>query len=121
MKGDVPRRRSWTTAEKVRLVEETMQPGMSVSYVAHRAGIPPSQLFAWKRRIVEGGAPTNDADDNVVAAAARVSELEKRVHELERVLGKKIMEIESLKASLDRATPQGPAFRPAMCKDDGSQ
>ncbi|RUV45257.1 hypothetical protein EOA85_35945 [Mesorhizobium sp. M5C.F.Ca.IN.020.29.1.1] len=39
------------TAEKVRLVEESMQHGMSVSYVARRAGISPSQLFAWKRRI----------------------------------------------------------------------
>ena len=30
----VQRRRRWPTAEKIRLVEETMQPGMSVSYVA---------------------------------------------------------------------------------------
>ena len=34
----VQRRRRWATAEKIRLVEETMQPGMSVSYVARRAG-----------------------------------------------------------------------------------
>src|SRR5262249_5759636 len=33
----VQRRRRWPTAEKIRLVEETMQPGMSVSYVARRA------------------------------------------------------------------------------------
>lgn len=38
------RRRRWSVAEKVRLVEEAMQPGMSVSYVARRAGISPSQL-----------------------------------------------------------------------------
>ena len=38
----VQRRRRWPTAEKIRLVEETMQPGMSVSYVARRAGV--SQL-----------------------------------------------------------------------------
>jgi hypothetical protein len=35
----VQRRRRWSTAEKIRLVEETMQPGMSVSYVARRAGV----------------------------------------------------------------------------------
>jgi transposase len=35
----VQRRRRWPTAEKIRLVEETMQPGMSVSYVARRAGV----------------------------------------------------------------------------------
>ena len=51
----VQRRRRWSAAEKVRLVEEAMQPGMSVSFVARRAGIAPSQLFAWKRRMIEGG------------------------------------------------------------------
>jgi transposase-like protein len=35
------------------LVEETMQPGMSVSFVARRAGIAPTQLFAWQRRMLE--------------------------------------------------------------------
>jgi hypothetical protein len=35
----VQRRRRWPTAEKIRLVEETMQPGMSVSYVARRSGV----------------------------------------------------------------------------------
>ena len=30
----VQRRRRWSVAEKVSLVEEAMQPGMSVSYVA---------------------------------------------------------------------------------------
>lgn len=34
----VQRRRRWSTAEKVRLIEETMQPGMSVSFVARRFG-----------------------------------------------------------------------------------
>src|SRR5512133_4183220 len=48
-------RRRWSAAEKVRLVEEAMQPGMSVSFVARRAGIAPSQLFAWKRRMIEPG------------------------------------------------------------------
>jgi hypothetical protein len=44
----VQRRRRWPTAEKIRLVEETVQPGMSVSYVARRAGVAPSLLFNWR-------------------------------------------------------------------------
>jgi transposase len=51
----VQRRRRSPSAEKVRLVEETMQPGMSVSYVARRAGVAPSLLFNWRRRMLEGG------------------------------------------------------------------
>ena len=37
----VQRRRRWPTAEKIRLVEETMQPGMSVSaWPGERASLP---------------------------------------------------------------------------------
>lgn len=101
----VQRRRCWSVAEKVSLVEEAMQPGMSVSYVARRAGISPSQLFAWKRRMLEGGHAAVEADEDVVAAS-RVRELEKRVRDLERVLGRKTMENEILKEALEVARPK---------------
>lgn len=35
-------RRRWTLAEKIRIVAEASQPGMSVSYVAHQYGIAPT-------------------------------------------------------------------------------
>src|SRR3954469_14367652 len=87
----VQRRRRWLAAEKVWLVEEAMQPGMSVSFVARRAGIAPSQLFTWKRRMLEGGQAAGEADEDVVGAS-QVRDLEKRVRELERLLGRKTME-----------------------------
>lgn len=101
----VQRRRRWSVAEKVRLVEEAMQPGMSVSYVARCAGISPSQLFAWKRRMLEGGHAAVEADEDVVAAS-RVRELEKRVRDLERMLGRKTMENEILKEAIEVARPK---------------
>jgi transposase len=88
----VQRRRRWPTAEKIRLVEETMQPGMSVSYVARRAGVAPSLLFNWRRRMLEGGLRAVEADEDVVGAS-RGRELERRVRELERLLGRKTMEV----------------------------
>jgi len=39
------RRRRYTAEEKVRLVEQTMQPGMTVSAVARLHGVSPSLLF----------------------------------------------------------------------------
>ena len=42
----VQRRRRWPTAEKIRLVEETMQPGMSVS----RLGLARGQELCRVRR-----------------------------------------------------------------------
>jgi transposase-like protein len=37
----VQRRRRWTAPEKVRMVEETFEPGMTVSLVARRHGVAP--------------------------------------------------------------------------------
>jgi transposase len=101
----VQRRRRWSTSEKVRLVEEAMQPGMRVSFVARQAGISPSQLFAWKRRMLEGGHAAVQADEDVVGAS-RVRDLEKRVRNLECLLGRKTMENEILKEALDVARPK---------------
>ncbi len=101
----VQRRRRWSTAEKVRLVEEALQPGMSVSFVARQAGISPSQLFAWKRRMLEGGHAAVQADEDVVGTS-RVRDLEKRVRDLERLLGRKTMENEILKEALEIARPK---------------
>src|SRR5258707_15264584 len=50
----VQRRRRWAAAEKVRMVEETFEPGMTVSLVARRHGVAPNQLFAWRRLVAQG-------------------------------------------------------------------
>ena len=49
----VQRRRRWTAPEEVRMVEETFEPGMTVSLVARRHGVAPNQLFTgvgWWRK-----------------------------------------------------------------------
>lgn len=46
--GVGPRRR-FSVEEKLRLIEETGQPGMSVSLVARRHGISRDLLFRWRR------------------------------------------------------------------------
>jgi transposase len=115
----VQRRRRWSTAEKVRLIEETMQPGMSVSFVARRAGIAPSQLFGWKRRMLEGGHQAVQADEDVVGTS-RVRELERRVRDLERLLGRKTMEAEILKEALDLARAKKPILPLASWSYQGS-
>ena len=82
-----------------------MQPGMSVSFVARQAGVSPSQLFAWKRGMLEGGHAAVQADEDVVGAS-RVRDLEKQVRDLERLLGRKTMETEILKEALAVARPK---------------
>jgi transposase-like protein len=43
------RRRRWTTAEKLAMVEETYAPDVTVSLVARRKGVQPNQLFHWRK------------------------------------------------------------------------
>jgi transposase len=51
----VARRRRFPTELKLAVVAETMQPGMSVSYVARRHGLSPSLVFRWRQLMSEGG------------------------------------------------------------------
>src|SRR6516164_2959262 len=88
----VQRRRRWTAAEKVRIVEETFEPGMTVSLVARRHGVAPNQLFTW----VEGALTAAGSDEQVVPASDYRA-LQSQVHELQRLLGKKTLEAEILK------------------------
>jgi transposase len=102
------------------MVEEAMQPGMSVSYVARQHGVAPSLLFAWKRRMLEGGFQAVAADEDVVGSS-KVMDLEKRVRELERLLGRKTLENEILKEALELARPKKPLLRLSSWDEDGSR
>ncbi len=48
------RRRRWSFEEKLRLVEETMHSGVTVSAIARRNDLAPSVLFLWRRLAREG-------------------------------------------------------------------
>ena len=99
---EVQRRRRFSVEQKIRCVQETNQPGMTVSHIARKYGISPSLLFLWRNRMAEGGKKAIAVDDEVVAAA-EVKELKLRIRELERVLGKKTLENEILKDAVDLA------------------
>ena len=53
---DTGRRRRWTVAAKVRIVEQSLAAGSSVSSVARRHGLAPSQLFCWRRQFLGLGS-----------------------------------------------------------------
>ena len=98
----VQKRRRFSTSQKIAMVQEAMEPGKSVSYVARKYDVSPSQLFNWRRRMTEGGKEAIKADDDVVAAA-EVRELKKQIRELQRVLGKKTLENEILRDAVQLA------------------
>ncbi len=57
--------------------------------------------------MLEGGHEAVQADEDVVGTS-QVRELEKRVRDLERLLGRKTMEVEILKEALDLARAKKP-------------
>lgn len=116
----VARRRRFTTEQKLAVVAETMQPGMSISYVARRHGLSPSLVFRWRRLMADGGREAVRADDEVVSAA-ETRRLEERVRELERQLGRKTLEVEILKEALERARAKKPVLLSSSAPPDASR
>lgn len=111
-------RRRWTLDEKLRIVEESSLPGMSVSYVARKHGIAPSLLFRWRKLMSEGGRTAVKANDQVVSNA-EAKAMKKRIRELERLLGRKTMEVEILKEAVEIAREKKLISRaPLLFEDD---
>jgi len=95
-------RRRWTVVKKLELVQESLRPGMNVSYVARKNGISPSLLLRWRKLMSDGGKVAVQTNDQVVGAG-EVRALKKRIRDLERMLGKKTMEVEILQEALEIA------------------
>lgn len=114
----VQRRRRWTAEQKKAMVLESEQPGMSLSAVARKYEIHPNQLFRWRKLIEEGALSAVRADEEVVPLS-EAKELRSQVRELQRLLGKKTMEVEILKDALRIAREKKLLSRiPLLKKDD---
>jgi len=110
-------RRRWSPEEKLRMIEESAQPGESVSTVARKNGVAPSQLFQWRKLHHQGGQTAISNDEQVVSVS-EAKRLEKRVRELERLLGRKTLENEILKEALDK-TDQKKRHLPIWSREKG--
>ena len=93
------RARRWSPEEKRAIVQETYQPGMSVSIIARKYGILPNQLFYW-RRCMENGALTGIKANEEVVPISEYKVMQKRVRELERALGRASLGVEILKEAV---------------------
>ena len=106
---DGGRRRRWTAAEKLRIVEETLDERASISVVARRNGVAPNLLYRWRRLMLEGGSVAVTEDDDVTSNRV-VRQLEDRIRELERQLGRKTLEAEILREALDKSRSKKPTL-----------
>lgn len=115
---DGGRRRRWSSAEKLRIVEETLDGRESISVVARRNGVAPNLLYRWRRLMLEGGSIALAGDDEVTSNRT-VRQMEERIRELERQLGRKTMEVEILKEALDKARSKKPTLLAKSSLRDG--
>lgn len=106
---DAGRRRRWSAAEKLRIVEETLHDRASISVVARRNGVAPNLLYRWRRLMLDGGSVAVAEDDDVTSSKV-VRRLEERIRELERQLGRKTLEVEILREALDKSRSKKPTL-----------
>ncbi|MCG4667396.1 IS3 family transposase [Escherichia coli] len=94
------KRRRRTTQEKIAIVQQSFEPGMTVPLVARQHGVAASQLFLWRKQYQEGSLTAVAAGEQVVPASELAAAM-KQIKELQRLLGKKTMENELLKEAVE--------------------
>ncbi|WP_171766296.1 IS3-like element IS2 family transposase [Shigella dysenteriae] len=94
------KRRRRTTQEKIAIVQQSFEPGMTVSLVARQHGVAASQLFLWRKQYQEGSLTAVAAGEQVVPASQLAAAM-KQIKELQRLLAKKTMENELLKEAVE--------------------
>jgi transposase len=71
-------RRRWTVDDKARIVEETLEPGASVSVVARRHGLTPQQVFGWRREARKRSKASEDAGPSFIPALVELASTHRR-------------------------------------------
>lgn len=85
---------------EIAIVQQSFEPGMTVSLVARQHGVAASQLFLWRKQYQEGSLTAVAAGEQVVPASELAAAM-KQIKELQRLLGKKTMENELLKEAVE--------------------
>jgi len=115
----VERRRRWSAAEKMAMVRETFQTGMTVSLVARRHGVNPNQIFHW-RKLVRLGELAAAYAGKTVNPAAELEAARRQIRALQRLLGKKTLEAEILKEAAEVAHRRKPLARSPLLPGDAA-
>jgi transposase len=100
--GEFPRksdgRRVFTVEFKRGVVQQLLKGERTLAEVSRELDIQPSVVRQWKRRFEAGATAAVATNEDVVPVSA-LREAHQRIRELERLLGKKQMEIEILQAA----------------------
>ncbi len=112
------KRRRRTTQEKIAIVQQSFEPGMTVSLVARQHGVAASQLFLWRKQYREGSLSAVAAGEQVVPASELAAAM-KQIKELQRLLGKKRWKMNSLKKPLNMGVQKVDSARALIARGWG--
>lgn len=111
------RRRRRSSEEKLALVRETYEPGKTVSGVARQHGVNANQLFRWRKLYQDGSLTAVQAGEEVVPASQFAAAL-KEIQALQRLLGKKTMEVEILRDAVEYGRSKNWIARSPLLPED---
>ncbi len=98
------RYKRYNLQQKREFIEEASQAGSSISIVARKYGLAPSVLFNWRHVGWKMGGELLvglGTGEDLKVAASQVKELKNKIRELERLLGRKTVEVEILKEAVE--------------------
>ena len=81
-------RRSWSSAEKMRIVLRGMEPGIDVAALCRQEGLSPAQYYSWKKQLVSsadavfGGKRNAKVDAKEARLAAELTRMKSVVAEI---------------------------------------
>ena len=113
------RRRRRSGEEKLAMVQETYEPGKTVSLVARLRGVNANQLFRWRKLHQEGSLVAVGAGEEVIPASQLQAAI-KEIKTLQRLLGKKTMENEILREAVEIARAKNWIARVPLWPEDGA-
>jgi transposase len=94
------RYKRYSVDEKRQFIAEASSVGNTMSLVSRKYGIAPSCLYEWRRQMEEGalvGLKTGEA----VVPLSDYKALKAQLNKLERMLGRKTIEVEILKEAVE--------------------
>ncbi len=96
------KRKSYSPAEKVRLLKEHLVNGVPVSKICDENQLQPTVFYRWQRQFFENGAAVfqNDQDREAARLKKKIASLEEKVAKKNEVLGELMEEHLTLKKNL---------------------
>lgn len=96
------RRKHFSAEEKLSIVQASYEVGNTIAKVSRKYDVGASTLVKWRRNALKGSL-MGVKDDDVGISGTEAKKLKKEIKQLQRLLGKKSLQIEILQEAIELA------------------